>query len=139
MIISSIVSALILWSGDYSAQLQFDGPLKSEIKGEFIDGREADKNYKSNSTCEVFGRFDEVTIKEKNLPEKFIKVNFRFVCTDTGQPPQEIKIASELIRSSDLKTHSAPIFISNKFKKNTLKFEDYSVTISKKPMTKAVR
>jgi hypothetical protein len=139
MIISSIVSALILWSGDYTARLQFDGPLKSEIKGEIIDGSETDKSFKSNQTCEVYGRFDEVVIKEKSLPEKFIKADFRFVCTDTGQPPQEIKIAPELIRASDLKSHAANVFISPKFKKNSFKIEDYSVAISKKPLNKATK
>ncbi len=130
MIISSIVSALIVWSGDFTARLQFDGPLKSEIKGEMIDG---------NKACEVYGRFDEVLIKEKSLPEKFIKADFRFICTESGQPPEEIKVASELIRASDLKSHSAQIFISNKFKKNSLKIEDYSVVISKKPSKKATK
>lgn len=139
MIISSIVSILILWSGDYSAQLQFDGPLKSEIKGEHIDGRSNDKAFKSNQACEVFGRFDEVLIKEKSLPEKFIKADFRFICTESGQPPQEIKMASELIRASDLKPHSSSIFISNKFKKNSLKIEDFSISISKKPSSKATK
>ena len=139
MIISSIVSALILWSGDYTARLQFDGPLKSEIKGEIIDGNETDKSFKSNQACEVYGRFDEVIIKEKSLPEKFIKADFRFVCTDSGQPPHEIKIAPELIRASDLKAHSSNVFISPKFKKNSFKIEDYSVVISKKPSNKATK
>ncbi|MBC7456774.1 MAG: hypothetical protein H7235_00750 [Bdellovibrionaceae bacterium] len=130
MIISSVISALILWSGDYSARLQFDGPLKSEIRGELIDG---------NKACEVYGRFDEVLIKEKNLPEKFIKVDFRFVCIESGQPAEQIKIAPELIRSSDLKPHSSSLFISNKFKKNSLKIEDYSLVISKKPASKATK
>jgi preprotein translocase subunit SecF len=123
MIISSIISILIIWSGDFSAQLQFDGPLKSEIKGELVEG---------NKTCEVYGRFDEVMIKEKNQLEKFIKANFRFTCM-TDKQPQETQLATEVIRASDLKTHSSNVFISNQFKKNTLKIENYSIQISKKP------
>ena len=124
MTISSVVSALIVWSGDYASRIQFDGPLKSEIKGEVIEG---------NKTCEVYARFDEVSIKEKNQPEKFLKANFRFICTESGQSPDEIKLATEVIRASDLKTHSSTIFISKKFKKSSFKIEDYSLTTSKKP------
>ncbi len=123
MIISSLVSVLIFWSGDYTARLQFNGPLKSEIKGELIEG---------HKTCEVYGRFDELLVKEKSQLEKFIKADFKFVCTESGQTPQEIKMATEFIRASDLKTHSSTIFISNKFKKNVLKIEAYAVTTSNK-------
>jgi hypothetical protein len=133
MIISSLVSVLLLWSGDYTARLQFNGPLKSEIKGELIDAQSTDKSFKSNQTCEVYGRFDEILVKEKSQLEKFIKADFKFVCTESGQSPQEIKIAPELIRAADLKSHSSTIFISNKFKKNVLKFEEYSLTTSKNP------
>ncbi len=128
----SLVSVLILWSGDYTARLQFDGPLKSEIKGELIEGNDSDKTFKSNKSCEVYGRFEEVLVKEKNLPEKFIKVNFRFVCSQDGQPKDETQLATELIRASDLTTHSTTVFISNKYKKNKLKFEDYQIHASKK-------
>ena len=114
---------MILWSGDYSARIQFNGPLKTEIKGELVD----DATLKSNKACEVYGRFEEVMTYEKKQLEKFIKADFRFVCVTDKQPPEEIKLASELIRASDLKTHSSTIFISQKFKKNILKLEQYSV------------
>ncbi|MBC7753923.1 MAG: hypothetical protein H7Z71_06775 [Moraxellaceae bacterium] len=125
MIISSVVSALILWSGDYASRIQFDGLLKSEIKGEVIDG---------NKTCDVYARFDEVVIKEKNQPEKFLKVNFRLICTDTKQQPSEIRLATEMVRASDLRSHSFTVFISNTYKKSSFKIEDYSLTTSKKPL-----
>lgn len=128
MVISSIVSVLILWSGDYTARIQFDGPLKTEIKGELVD----DGLNRSNSDCEAYGRFEEVLLVEKNQPEKFIKVDFRFVCSQPAGPPQEIKIASEMVRASDLKTHSTTIYISKKYKKNQFKIEQFALTTSQK-------
>lgn len=137
MIISSIVSVLILWSGDFKARLQFDGPLRTEIRGEFLDNS-------SDRTCEVYAQFDEVMHKEKNQLEKFIKADFRFVCpvdeqaqtqdktTTAKSATQQIKIATEMIRLADLKTHSSQVFISNKYKKNILKIENYSLDVIKK-------
>ena len=125
MIVSSVVSALIIWSGDFASRIQFDGPLKSEIRGEVIEG---------NKSCDVYARFDEVSVKEKNQPEKFLKVNFRLICTDSRQQSIEIKLAAEMVRVSDLKSHSFTVFISNTFKKSSFKIEDFSLTTSKKPM-----
>ncbi len=119
---SLIVSILMLWSGDFSARLQFDGPVKTEIKGEFLDNSQL----KSEKNCDVYAHFDEVTIRQKNLPEKFLKIDFKFICTQDGQR-KTIRLAPEFIRSRDLKTHSSTVFISSQFKKNSFKIEDFSI------------
>jgi hypothetical protein len=123
MVTSAIVSILITFGGDFKAQLQFDGPLKSDIKAEIIQA--AEKN------CDVSGRFEEINLKEKNQLEKYLKADFQLFCVEDKQT-KITKLASEYVRLSDLKPQSNSIYISNKFKKNTIKIENYSVQISKK-------
>lgn len=117
-----LVSVLILVSGDYSARLQFNGPIKTEIRGELLD----DAKLKSEKSCEVFARFNEVKLKPKSQIENFIKINFKFVCTQDGHK-KTYRLAPEFVRSSDLTSHSASVYISKRFKKNTLKIENFSL------------
>ncbi len=131
MITSALISVAILWSGDFSARLQFDGTLQSEIKGEFIQPVDT----QNSQNCEVFGHFSEVKHKEKSSIEKFLRIEFKFLCTDKGQI-KTIRLAPELIRLSDLKTHSKTVFISEKFKKNSFKIENYSLQVIKSPSEK---
>lgn len=130
MTTSLIVSALIIWSGDFSARLQFNGPLKTEIKGEFLSDSTTSTSAQSEKDCEVFAQFDETKMKQKNGIEKWIKINFKFICTQDGQK-KTYRISPEFIRSSDLKTHSSRVYISKQFKKNSFKIEDFSLQSGK--------
>lgn len=126
---ASVISVILVWSGDYQSRLQFNGPFNQELLGQTLSESE-------KSPCEVYARFKEVTKKEKSNLGQFLQIKFKFVCAEDGQK-RTYALAEEYIKIPDLKTSSSQIVISQKYKNNQLKIEDYSVQVSKpSPSTK---
>ena len=124
---TSIVSVILVWSGDYASRLQFNGPFNQDLLGQSL-------SESTNSTCEVYANFKEVTKKINLKSNPFLQIRFKFICDEDGQK-HTYTLAEEYIKIPELKTSSSQISISKKLKKNQLKIEDYSVQISKPAVT----
>lgn len=122
-----LISLIMSWTGDYQSKVQFDGPINSEIKAEYIDPLHTDPIQKNNTSCDIYGRFQQVILKVKTKKEKFIKATFNFNCEN-----KKHSMPAQFIRESDLTVQKNTIFISEKYKKNTIKVESLSLESVKK-------
>lgn len=123
----TLISTILIWSGDYSARIQFDGEIQNTIPGQFLDQKENGDPYESNKSCAVSADFKEVLLKEKSRNAKFLKAQFYFKCDN-----KKHSVPAQFVRMSDLKLQQNVIYISDQFKKNNLKFESVSIESSQK-------
>lgn len=131
-----MISALISFSGDYIAQVQFDGPAKDPIVGQLVDTVE----FTSDKSCEWTAQFQEVLYRK----ERHLKLNLKSKCKigakpRSERPPQassenetqinpneysEMVLHPEYIRVKDLKMDSASVQISKQHKNVQIKVID---------------
>lgn len=113
------ISALISFSGDYKAQVQFDGPAKSQITGQLVDTAD----YISDKSCEWQAQFQEVLYKK----QRHIKLNLKSKCLKPQSDPAlyvETILNPEYIRIKDLKLDSSSTQISKEHKNVQIKVLD---------------
>ena len=123
----TLISVILIWSGDYSARIQFDGEIQKTIQGQFLNEKENGEAFQFNKSCVIEANFTEVLLKEKSRNAKFLKAQFNFKCDN-----KKHSIPTQFVRMSDLKLQQNVIYISDQFKKNTLKFESLSIQNSQK-------
>ena len=116
---AATLSALISFSGDYKAQVQFDGPVRSQIAGQLVDT----SDYTSDKSCEWQARFQEVLYKK----QRHIKLNLTSRCLKPqSAPPEYLEtiLHPEYIRLKDLKMDSTTTEISKEHKNVQIKVLD---------------
>jgi hypothetical protein len=123
----TLISTVLIWSGDYNARIQFDGEIQNTIQGQILDQKENGEPFQSNKSCNVQADFKEVLLKEKSRNAKFLKAQFVFKCDN-----KKHSIPAQFIRMSDLKLQQNTIYISSQYKKSTLKFESVSIETAQK-------
>jgi len=118
---SKPISALILFFGDYKAEVQFDGSIQEKITGLLNET----KDFKADSDCELAATFQEVLY----LNSRHLKIQFFAICEvlDSDQKTkikESITLQPEFVRLKDLKTESSGFYLSKTHKNVQFKIKD---------------
>ena len=103
---------MILFYGDYKAEIQFDGVVQEKITG--IQSESSD--FKANTECEISASFQEV----QYLNSRHLKIQFVSGCNSM----EKTILSPEYVRLKDLKIESASIYFSNTHKNVQFKIKD---------------